>query len=645
MGTVTLRRTLLLWQLPFLALLLLAWGLVNQSLGSRVQATARATELRMHSETLAGVLGAVVDMETGVRGYVLAGREDFLDPYRAGRTALAARLTRLRTLSVQMQGAQTPDAAQALRDIDRIEELALRWQTEVAEPEIAARRAGQADEARLLVTTGRGKRLVDAIRERVARYGEREQTRLAAQEAQARRELSRLRSLLLGLGAALLLFSVGAALFTSRRLSGRLEELGGAAERLASGERDVRLEVGGWSELRGLSLAFNRMSTELEQAQAEAVVRARDLTHRNVQMRALGELSDWMQAARSLSEGAEVLARALPALLPGTQGTLHLHNASRNLLAPLVSWGGAAAASPSAPDACWALRRGEARFPGEGRFAPPCAAVLGGANGECGQESREYVCFPLFSHGETLGTLRLSAAPEAGEAGLLADREELRQLLVPLTRQVGLALAALRLQERLLAQSLLAQSLRDPLTGLSNRRHLEQELEAHSLQATVAGTPLALLALDVDHFKRLNDTFGHDAGDAVLVRLGAALRSLTPPGGLAARPGGEEFALLLPGLTEAEAAEVAERIRAEVASWTLTHTGIPLGQITVSQGLASWGGERPERRNPGQARRRGPLPRQAGGTQPREPFRRGEPGSAFRVRGRCRKPDCERWAG
>jgi diguanylate cyclase (GGDEF)-like protein len=97
-----------------------------------------------------------------------------------------------------------------------------------------------------------------------------------------------------------------------------------------------------------------------------------------------------------------------------------------------------------------------------------------------------------------------------------------------------------------------------------------------------------LIALDVDHFKRLNDTFGHDAGDAALVRLSAALRDMAPPGSTPARPGGEEFSLLLPGHDLAVAHALAERLRAEIAGWSLTHAGISLGQLTVSMGVAGY---------------------------------------------------------
>jgi len=134
--------------------------------------------------------------------------------------------------------------------------------------------------------------------------------------------------------------------------------------------------------------------------------------------------------------------------------------------------------------------------------------------------------------------------------------------------------------------SLAAASRRDPLTGLPNRRAFEEELGREAARAARAGAPLAVVALDVDRFKAVNDTHGHAAGDAVLrevgVRIGAAVRA----GDLAARIGGEEFALLLPGAGLTGAVELAERLRAAIAAAPVDAGGTPLA-VTVSLGCAT----------------------------------------------------------
>ncbi len=381
-----------------------------------------------------------------------------------------------------------------------------RWQTEAALPEIVARQRSEA-EAGALVRTGAGKTILDAIRAEVAAYRAEKTARLVELDAAASAQLRRLRLTLYGVGGVALLASMVSTLVSARRISGSFGRFTAAAQRLTDSESGVRVETRGPTEIQTLSGAFNHMSGGMELAQGLARTHADTL------------------AARSLEEGARILECALPELLPGTRGTLLQHNASRNLLLPLAVWGGeTGAATP--PDGCWALRRGEAVTPGGDRLAPAC---LGGPGGT-------YTCVPLFSHGETLGNMRLRPGIEGAE--LPAD---LLALLPGIVRQVSLALAGLRLQDRLVQQT-----IRDPLTGLFNRR-LEDELDAQTAHATASGQPLSLIADGLlDHFKRLNDTFGHDAGDAALVRLSDLLRDLAPPAATRPAPAARNFRCCCP---------------------------------------------------------------------------------------------------
>ncbi|MCP2013659.1 diguanylate cyclase (GGDEF)-like protein [Deinococcus sp. HSC-46F16] len=557
---------LLLPQLPVWILLAVAGVQLSAAVDARTQATAEAAHSREQLSHMEAALRLTLDLETGVRGYVITGQSAFLAPYRQATAALPEVLGTLRE-GVAAQA--TPDRPAQLARISRIETLLERWQSRVGRPEIAVR-GRSAQEAAALVARGTGKRLIDAVRAEAAAFTRTEGIRLREQEAAALARLQDLRRTLLEYGIAVIALSVLSGLLAAALISRSYRRVSLAAERLARGEGGVRLSNRGPQEVRSLSAAFNRMSEQLGAAQAEAQGRAADLATQNARMGALGDLSDWLQAARGLEEGGQILARALPTLLPGTRGSLATHNASRNLLVPLLTWGGETA-SGGAPDGCWALRRGETRWPQDSGFAPACLSGPGGGGG--------YVCVPLFSHGETLGILRVR--PEVDGQPLPAD---LRETLPAVARQVALALAGLRLQERLHQQA-----IRDPLTGLFNRRWLEDALASAGAHAVATDEPLSLIALDVDHFKRFNDTFGHEAGDAVLVRVGAALRDLAPPGAVPARPGGEEFTLLLPGLDTGAAAALAERLRETVAGWSLSHAGMTLGQITVSLGVATLG--------------------------------------------------------
>jgi diguanylate cyclase (GGDEF)-like protein len=127
----------------------------------------------------------------------------------------------------------------------------------------------------------------------------------------------------------------------------------------------------------------------------------------------------------------------------------------------------------------------------------------------------------------------------------------------------------------------------DMLSGLANRRGFQSRLDFEWLKAQQDGREVALLMIDVDHFKLFNDTYGHPEGDACLARLGETLASIAHGTmGFAARYGGEEFCLLLPNLSSEQALRVGETVRAAVAHLAMPHTTSPHRQITVSVGVA-----------------------------------------------------------
>src|SRR6202008_959566 len=151
---------------------------------------------------------------------------------------------------------------------------------------------------------------------------------------------------------------------------------------------------------------------------------------------------------------------------------------------------------------------------------------------------------PLMAQGEALGILTLQKVRGEGEQEPLArsSGEAERRLAAVLAEQVGLALGNLRLRETLRNQSIC-----DPLTGLFNRRYMEESLEREFSRANRKKSHVAFITMDIDHFKRFNDTYGHQAGDALLRGLGEFLNHRTRGQDVACRYGGEEFALILAG--------------------------------------------------------------------------------------------------
>ncbi|MEI9927286.1 MAG: diguanylate cyclase [Sphingomonas sp.] len=286
-----------------------------------------------------------------------------------------------------------------------------------------------------------------------------------------------------------------------------------------------------------------------------------------------------LQACASEAELAEVVACFAPQIFPDLAGHLYVLDDARTTLSPAASWlDPADPGAAFAPAACWGLRRGRPHVSNRDHSDIACPHL--------GERSVPSLCVPLSAQGEAVGLLYFEERAVADGADQVGGTPRL--YLALMAENIGLALANLRLRERLTSLA-----IRDALTGLLNRRSLD---EALNRQARLAAEPLACLMIDIDHFKRFNDHFGHDAGDAVMQHVAQVLRDTIADcgtGGTAYRFGGEEFTVLLPGRDEAGAGDCAERIRARVANTPLSHRGRILGHITVSIGVAASPGDGP----------------------------------------------------
>jgi diguanylate cyclase (GGDEF)-like protein len=186
---------------------------------------------------------------------------------------------------------------------------------------------------------------------------------------------------------------------------------------------------------------------------------------------------------------------------------------------------------------------------------------------------------PLVAQGESLGVLQLQF-PEPEEGRHDPGGERLIQLLA---ENLALALANLKLRE-----TLRYQSIRDPLTGLFNRRYLEESLERELHRARRGKRAVAVLMLDLDHFKRFNDEHGHAAGDALLREVGGLLKNKVRGSDVACRYGGEELAIILPEAELRDAAHRADQIRDAIRRLAIQQAGQTLGSVTVSIGIATY---------------------------------------------------------
>ena len=243
----------------------------------------------------------------------------------------------------------------------------------------------------------------------------------------------------------------------------------------------------------------------------------------------------------------------------------------------VLSWGEA----PPQEDAflsseCWGLRRGQTHQMDDPQGTMLCQHVkppiLAGA-----------LCIPLTARGKTLGLMHLMGAPGGPVAS--ADGEavgEYRQRLAQtVAQQISSALFDLRLQE-----TLREQATRDPLTGLFNRRYMEETLHRELYRAARKKARVGFVLFDLDHFKKYNDRFGHAAGDAALREVSSFVQRHSRAEDIVCRYGGEEFLLVLSDCSSADLVRRAEQIRQGVKALRLEHDQRDLGTITLSAGVA-----------------------------------------------------------
>jgi diguanylate cyclase (GGDEF)-like protein len=194
---------------------------------------------------------------------------------------------------------------------------------------------------------------------------------------------------------------------------------------------------------------------------------------------------------------------------------------------------------------------------------------------------RAYLCVPLIAQGVAVGMLHLrSSAGWDGEALFGDDQQALAERVAEF---IALALSNLNLRD-----SLRIQAIRDPLTGLFNRRYMEETLEREVRRAGRHKTAVGVIMFDVDKLKPVNDRFGHDAGDLMLKGVGAELLRLFRGEDVACRYGGDEFTIVLPEASLADVWRRAEQMRDAVKRLDLSYEGSKLGAITLSIGVAAY---------------------------------------------------------
>jgi diguanylate cyclase (GGDEF)-like protein len=319
---------------------------------------------------------------------------------------------------------------------------------------------------------------------------------------------------------------------------------------------------------------LRRSELELELANRALNLKMKELNARADDNALLEEMGALMLATRSPEETYQIVPRYIGRLFPGTQGGLYVLRHSRDVLEQAGQWGKAhESVSLFSPEECWAFRRGKLHYAKDPQRDLYCTHLDA-------KSGVPHCCVPMIANGESLGLLHIEWLQGSGEATAADSKLD---LVTSVAEHIALALSNNRLQQKLENQS-----IRDPLTGLFNRRFLEESLNKELHRAQRKCEPVGLLMIDLDHFKAVNDEYGHDAGDAVLRAVAVQLQKELRLEDVVCRLGGEEFVIILPGISLEKLEARADIMLRALRNLPIAYSGRLLKPITASMGLACY---------------------------------------------------------
>jgi len=411
-----------------------------------------------------------------------------------------------------------------------------------------------------------------------------------------------LRDRILILAAVVVLFSILIVSLLMSRLCKPIRRLSYTAGLVKAGDLTAQSDVTGKDEIGYLANAFNSMVTQLReiiqnldkkvlertqdlnQANEELTSTVGKLEQYNLEVTQLNHMAEKLHACHSLEEIYLVIVDSLSGLFHQASGILYVYlpdKEDNRILKPVAKWGKHTYPVSEHPlHKCRSIEEGKIviiNMPDD-PFAP-CEHIHA-------QLPYVSICMPLFGQNEVLGMINLLYTDTIQKL-LPREREDMlknwKRLATTATDHLAMALANMTLREKL--QDL---SVRDDLTGLFNRRFMEETLQREFMQSQRSKRSIGIVLMDVDFFKQFNDTYGHKAGDVVLVELAGLLTRTIRKGDVVCRYGGEEFLLILPGTSAEKAMERAESVREKVErELRIIHNDEWL-PITISLGVATF---------------------------------------------------------
>ncbi|MBO6756038.1 MAG: diguanylate cyclase [Roseibium sp.] len=291
----------------------------------------------------------------------------------------------------------------------------------------------------------------------------------------------------------------------------------------------------------------------------------------------LSQMAEWLFAARSQAELQDIVAKSMDRMFPGTSGAFFVYSNSRDILKRVSHWGNPCSTSHLHANECWSLRKGRAYSYGTTEIYFSCEHAE--------DIDHVYFCLPIIAHGETIGMMHISFPDHPINE---TDCERLKDALTATwelslicAEQVSLATANVKLQDELQQRS-----VKDTLTGLWNRRWFNETASREVQRANESGASLCLASIDIDHFKKFNDTFGHDAGDVVLKAFGVAMQEQFTGSWFPCRMGGEEFCVLCCAVSPEDVLSQLHELRKALAQGNLIYDGKKLPAVAFSSGVS-----------------------------------------------------------
>jgi diguanylate cyclase (GGDEF)-like protein len=400
---------------------------------------------------------------------------------------------------------------------------------------------------------GRVQAIFDPI-ERLTQQRVGEDARQAATTAaRAKASYVNSRTLMIVIALLALLVGIGAVALLTRTIVSRVRRYSDFAARVASGEATGAVAVSGRDELTDLGSTLNDM-VEHQIAQ-------------HTQEATQAEFAETMQLTESEGEAHHLLKRQLERSIPGSEiVVLNRNNSADRLQATTPIPADSALSvrlSAAKPRSCLAVRF--ARTHCEELAGDP---LLGCE--VCGKTAEQVTCEPLLVSGEVIGSVLAAHAVPLTEQQARSIKDSVAQAAPVLANLRNLAIAELR-------------AATDALTGLPNNRAVQDTLKRMVAHAARGETQLGTILLDLDHFKQINDSFGHGRGDDVLAAVGTVLKAHTRASDFVGRYGGEEFIVLLPDTDREGALTSAEKLREAITKITVPGVELP---ITASLGVA-----------------------------------------------------------